>query len=366
MSVLRVALLGCGRIVRHAHLRVLQARSAVRLVAVAEPTAAGQAFAARHAPGCRQFDDFRALLAEPSLELDAVVVALPTLLHREAALAAASRGVHLYLEKPIAASLDDGRAIVEAWRDSPRVAMMGFNCRAHKLYRALKDAVTQGQIGRPLAVRMAWAANWPTEATWRLSPQSGGGGLLELASHQVDLLRYLFDTEITSVMATTWSNRGPDEAAMLHLTLDAGPMAQLFVSYDTAEEDRVEVYGSDGKLMVDRYDSLIVARRSLRASGGLSSAVRRLVAEASGVGYGLEKRRAPGQEPSYATALGAFLEAARDGHRRHPDLFDGYRALEVIDAARRAARDGRRVDVAPWTPGASGRAGPPVAGVATE
>jgi predicted dehydrogenase len=302
------------------------------VTAIADSDAASREYATRQAPEARIFPDVQALL--DGSELDAVVIALPTLWHRQAAVAAFERGLHVYLEKPIAATVADGEAIIAAWRQAGTVGVTGFNLRFNRLYRDMRDAIAAGAIGEPIAARSSFTACWPGEATWRLSPSTGGGALLELASHHVDLCRFLLKSEVAAVDAAIWSNRGLDEAGMLQLRLENGVHVQMQVGYGTVEEDRFEVYGSEGKLVVDRYGSLALERVPLQAAGGLTTAVHRLVREARAIGYGMEKRRAPAQEPSYVASLNAFVDAVHTGRQSQPDLDEGLRALRVIDLVR--------------------------------
>jgi predicted dehydrogenase len=238
LTPLRIGIAGCGRIVRLAHLQSLRANPRADVVAIADPDPTAKAYVADQAPDAKYFASVDTMLG--AAELDAVVIAVPPPAHRAVATTAFARGLHAYVEKPIAASLDDAEAIVAAWRQAGTVAQIGFNCRFNALYRQMKTAIAAGAIGDPIAVRSAWTACWPTQATWRMSPSAGGGALLELASHHVDLLRFLFDTEIRDVVSTTWSNRGDDEAAMLQCTLTNDIHAQMLVCYGTVEEDRFE------------------------------------------------------------------------------------------------------------------------------
>lgn len=335
MTPVRVGIIGCGRITQLAHLRILQDAPQVRVTAIAEPDPATRDLVAGRAPGTRLVPDIGSLLS--GADLDAVVIATPSQQHRAAAVAAFDAGLHVYLEKPIAPTLVEGEAIVAAWRRAGTVGVVGFNLRFNRLYRDLRDSLRSGAIGQPMSARSSFTACWPGEAVWRIDPSRGGGGLLELASHHVDLCRFLLDTEIAAVEAHRWSNRGPDEAAMLHLSLANGMPVQTQVAYGTVEEDRFEVYGSEGKLVVDRYNALALERVPLRAAGGLATAAQRLVREIGAFGYGLEKRRMPAQEPSYTASLHAFLDAVRSGTVSGPDLDDGLQALRVVDAARASA-----------------------------
>lgn len=335
----RLAVLGCGKIATMSHLANLESNPAVELVGIADSRRNALDAGAALAPRARVFTDFHELLRQT--KPDAVVVALPTLLHAEATLASIEAGVHVYLEKPIAASSGEAREIHQAWAATPLVGRIGFNARFNRLYTSLRDRLAGGDVGSPVAVRSTFTAMYPSDDTWRLSPRTGGGALLELASHHIDLLRFIFDTEIRSVTATTWSNRNNDEAAMLQLLLTNGVHAQMLVAYGTVEEDSIEVYGTEGKLRVNRYGSLAVEYLPPAATGGIVSAARRMGAELSAVGYGLEKRRAPGHEPSFTASLNAFVTAVRDQTTAKPDLTDGLRAIEVVDAARCSMAESR-------------------------
>ena len=320
---------------------MLSEHPACELVAIADQDPSARQYAAANAPRSGFFAQTSDLLE--SSKPDAVVIALPTSSHRDAAVAAFRAGASVYLEKPIAATLEDAHAIREAWVASSLIGRIGFNSRFGALYLELKRAIVNGDIGTPIAARSAWTARFPDEATWRISPSTGGGAMLELASHHVDLLRFVFDTEVKSVTAESWSNRGDDQAANISLTLANGLHAQMFVSYGSIEEDRFEVYGTEGKLSINRYDSLILERAGAFARGGLATATKRLAAEVRAIGYGIAKAKAAGQEPSFAASIGAFLEAVRDGTAAKPDIEDGVRALEVIDAARRSDAESKLI-----------------------
>jgi predicted dehydrogenase len=132
---------------------------------------------------------------------------------------------------------------------------------------------------------------------------------------------------------------------MLTLTMGNGVHVQSFVSFGTVEEDRVEIYGTEGKLAINRYDSLIVERTGPHATGGINSAKSRMVGEVMAIRHGLARRRSPGQEPSFSASIGNFIESVKRGVQSAPNLTDGLRALEVVGAAREAAREHTTVKV---------------------
>ncbi|MGI8476947.1 MAG: Gfo/Idh/MocA family protein [Thermomicrobiales bacterium] len=359
---LRVGVIGCGMIAQRVHLPILTGLPDVEVTALAEPDPQRRAEAAALAPTAATYADYSDLLA--AADVDAVVVCLPSALHASAAIAALAAGKHLYLEKPLATDLDEGRGVLEAWRRAGTVGMIGFNYRFNRLYEELRGHVqsagTDG-VGEVVAVRSVFStATSPQD--WRQTRQAGGGALLDLASHHVDLVRFLLDREVHRVFAALQSRRGEGDVAMLELLLDGGAPVQSLFSLSTVEEDRIEIYGRSGKLAVDRYLSPTVQRtgptlrgaRMERLAGGLRS-VRHGA-------YTLERIRAPGNEPSYGTALRRFVVAALADRPDlgTPDLFDGYQSLAVVAAAEEAARTGCTVTLAasdearPSTRGAAG------------
>jgi predicted dehydrogenase len=225
--------------------------------------------------------------------------------------------------------------------------MIGFNYRFNKLYAAARRHVRSGRLGKLVAARTVFSTAGTDAPDWRRARASGGGALLDLGSHHVDLVRFIFDDEVREVFADVWSRRGEDDCAALRLRLDGGLIVQSFFSTGAVEEDRLEIYGDEGKLSLDRYLSPDVRvseptlgsarlKRLGRALGGLRQSP-----------YLLEKLRAPAREPSFTKALCAFVAAALEGDREaKPDIEDGYRSLSVVVAAEESARTRRAVAVA--------------------
>jgi predicted dehydrogenase len=275
--------------------------------------------------------------------VEAVVICLPTALHAATATAAFEAGKHVYLEKPLAASLEDAGRAVAAWQESGRVGMIGFNYRFNPLVQALRRALCAGRIGRPAGAQTVFTSAGGQREGWRGSRSSGGGVLLDLASHHIDLIRYLFEEEIVEVFARLRSAHTEHDGAALELRLRSGVDVQTLAAYSAVEEDSLSIYGPGGKLKVDRYRGLDVeytpayARHTrLRQLGQAFGAAARLP-------YLWQKRRAPGHEPSYGLALARFCEAAGLGQAASPDLLDGYRSLAVAVAAEESAATGRAV-----------------------
>ena len=258
-------------------------------------------------------------------------------------MAALEQGKPVYLEKPLALSLDEGRHVLAAWRRAGVVGMIGFNLRFHPLFQAAKQHLQSGRLGDLVGARSVRSTVVQSLPPWKLSRHSGGGALLDLASHHIDLLHFLFGQTVHEVFAELRSQRSEDDGAMLQLRLAGGLIVQCWFSLTAVEEDRFEVYGQAGKLTVDRYRSLDAEITEVTRKFARFAQVRRklraLVCNPSLLG----KIVAPRREPSYRAALAHFVSAVRAGRPTSPDFWDGYRSLAVIAAAEESARTGHVV-----------------------
>lgn len=334
---LRIGLLGCGRIARMFHLPILRDLPGAHLVAIAERDPDARRMATTAAPMAACVADVEAVLSRA--DVDAVVVALPSPMHGDVATAAFSAGKHVYIEKPLAVTLAEADRIRQAWRTSGRVGHTGFNLRFHPRYREARSAVVGGALGRPsLVVRSVFTSSPRELPGWKRRRVTGGGALLDLASHHVDLLRFLLDDEVVEVGAQLASRRTDEDTATLQLRFETGHLAQLVVTSAAAQSDRVEVLGDLATLRVDRMGrrsvEVVPSRPADGRLQGLRIAARILREGARATFDGLR----PPPEPSFASALGAFVATANGGHA--PDaatIEDGYRCLEILDAADRAA-----------------------------
>lgn len=202
-----------------------------RLVAVADPVAAqAEDFAARHAPE-RVHDDWAALLKDP--EVEAVSVTAPNAFHRDIAVAAAQAGRHLWIEKPVGLTADDARAVADAVRRAGVQATVGFNYRNVPAVARARDLIADGAIGTPTHARVHlltdYAAHPAGALTWRFLQAQGGSGVLgDLASHGVDLVRFLLG-DIERLVA--------DTAVFVPRRPLAAPGGSHYAVVDTAGEE---------------------------------------------------------------------------------------------------------------------------------
>jgi predicted dehydrogenase len=315
---------------------VLKELPEVELFALAESDPVRRKAASKRAPKARAFASYEELLLMPGI--DAVVICLPNNLHAEATLKAMEHGKHVYLEKPLATSLSEAQDVLQAWQGSRLVGMIGFNYRFNSLYQTVKQHCLSGRLGELVCARSVFSTSLRALPNWKNTRQSGGGVLLDLASHHFDLLRYLFEVEVKDVFANVWSHNSEDDSAALQIRLANGLVVQSFFSLSSTEEDRFEIYGQSGKLSVDRYFSFDVEISDSRAKFTRIKWLGRKLQSILRSPYLKEKILAPGIEPSFRTALAHFISGVKKNQPVSPDFWDGYQSLALIEAAEKSAR----------------------------
>jgi predicted dehydrogenase len=175
------------------------------LVAVADDVPGRAADAAARYGFATATEDWRQVAADPRVQ--AVSITAPNFLHREIGVAMARAGKHIWIEKPAGLSAADTRAVGEAVRKAAVHGAVGFNYRNAPAVAAARDLISAGEIGAVThaSFRMLsdYAAHPDGALTWRYERERGGPGVLgDLASHGVDLARYLLG-EIDAVIADT-------------------------------------------------------------------------------------------------------------------------------------------------------------------
>jgi predicted dehydrogenase len=149
--------------------------------------------------------DWRQMLTDPHVQ--AVSVTAPNWLHREIGIAVAEAGKHLWIEKPVGLTADDARAVADAAHAAGVQSTVGFNYRNAPAVERARETVASGGIGRVTHARFHFLSDYAASPdgalTWRYERARGGNGVLgDLASHAVDLVRFLLG-DIAAVVADT-------------------------------------------------------------------------------------------------------------------------------------------------------------------
>ncbi|MGE5724636.1 MAG: Gfo/Idh/MocA family protein [Acidobacteriota bacterium] len=339
MNSVRLGVIGCGKVACRIHLPALRRVRGAKVVAVADPVPARLAEGAQLAGGVAAFADWKELLRQDTV--DAALICTPSALHAECALAALAARKHVYVEKPLASNLSQAESVLRAWEPAGLVGMSGFNYRHHPIYQKMREIVASGTLGQVIAVRSCFtsAGEWIDE--WRKTRSLGGGVLLDLAGHHIDLAQFVLGQRVREVSARVASLRSEQDTAWTHMTLENGVPMQSFFSLRGTDSNRFEIYGESGRATVD----YLAGTLELVSPGRRKLAQR--VTSVLGQGWSRFKHGlAGGRDPSYALAFSTFVNAIADGRQRiAPDLRDGFHVLQVIDAAEQSAATGQKCRV---------------------
>lgn len=228
------------------------------LVGVFDPDPDARAAAAGQ--GARTFSTFEDLLTDRAVE--AVYVATPNHLHRAPVEGAARAGKAVLCEKPMAATLEEAQAMARACRRAGVLYGTAFDQRHHPAHRALREEVRAGRVGAVTAVRIVYACwvgrDWSAcrgQDNWRIDPaKAGGGALMDLAPHGIDLVEFLLGEPILDIAALTQTkvqDYEVDDGALLIGRTAGGVLVQIHVAYNCPERlprRRLEIVGDRGQL----------------------------------------------------------------------------------------------------------------------
>jgi predicted dehydrogenase len=332
---IRFGVIGCGVIAYWTHLRTLKRLNNATLVAAADPDAGARERASRlaHVPVYEHSDK---LLQRD--DIDAIVISAPTHLHADLAVAAAQARKHFYLEKPIASTLQDAHRVIVAARDAGVTAAIGFNRRLHPVCQQARALIEAGTIGRVRAVLSTFCepASPGSMPGWKRQRPTGGGVLLDLASHHVDLARWFLKCEVAELDARVTSAVSDHDTAWLQLAMSDGTGVSSFFSFRTSRADFFELIGELGTLRVDRHRRSLSLRLARRFGYGVRSSM--VFPDCDVFAYQFVRLLRPSYDPSYRRALAAFVELLNGGTPRVATLDDGLRSLETVLAAEESAR----------------------------
>ncbi|HVJ02887.1 MAG TPA: Gfo/Idh/MocA family oxidoreductase [Sphingomonas sp.] len=250
----RIGFLGTGWIGRHRMEAIIET-GAVEAVGIADPSAEMAAEARKLAPEAALAEGIEELL---DLGLDGLVIATPSALHAEQSIAALERRVAVFCQKPLGRTAAEARAVVNAARKADRLLAVDFCYRHQQGTERIAELVRSGALGRVFAADLVFHNAYGPDKPWFYDPVlSGGGCVMDLGVHLVDLALWMFDfPEVTDVQAKLFAGGEPlkgdkvEDYAVAQITLAGGISVRLACSWRLqAGQDAViaaEFYGTGG------------------------------------------------------------------------------------------------------------------------
>ena len=252
-TTIRWGILGCGDVTEVKSGPGFQKAAGSKLVAVMLRNGALAADYARRHGVPRWYDDARKLIADP--EVDAVYIATPPGSHLELARLVAAAGKPCYVEKPMARNTPECDAMIDAFRAAKQKLFAAYYRRAQPRFLGLKQLIDTGALGQvtSIAYRLTMGSPNPdAKGGWRIDATTAGGGLLlDMGSHMLDLLDYFFGplTPIHGDAARLGSSgQVEDVVTMIFRTPTGIPGAAVWNFTSHAREDRLEITGTAGRV----------------------------------------------------------------------------------------------------------------------
>lgn len=249
--------LGCGWVARDYVAPAMAASRNGRVVALCDRSPGELARVGADHPGAARHTNLAAFLATPGL--DAVYVATPNDSHAVLTEAAAAAGKHVFCEKPMALDAAGAGRMVDACRRAGVTYATAFDQRYHPAHRRLAALVRGGELGRIACVRIHYACWMPRDwaaDNWRVDPaRAGGGAMIDLAPHGLDLAQHLIGEPVETVACLTQRrifDYPVDDGAVLIARTAGGALVSHTVAYnrpDVFPRRELEVIGDRGRAL---------------------------------------------------------------------------------------------------------------------
>jgi UDP-N-acetylglucosamine 3-dehydrogenase len=332
--MLKAAVIGVGSMGRH-HARVYREMESVQLVAVVDPNAT-QAAKIAGLYGVPYYLDYHQMIDEQQPDL--VSLAVPTHLHAPIGLELIAKGIHILIEKPIASTVEEAEALLDMAKKQGVVVAVGhierFNPVIHELHRRLNDHM----LGEIYKVHMQRLSPYPTRI-------QDAGVIIDLASHDIDLMRYLIDASIVRIYGETiYTIQADREDAFSGLIrFENGIIGVLDVNWITPRKVRsLTITGARGMFCCDLISQeLYFYENDIPSNEWDTLKILRGVNEGNVLGIRIQR-----YEP-LAGEITDFVEAVQTGRAPTVTAEDG---LETLRLALDFVRSGRENQIVRFTP----------------
>ena len=255
----RFAVVGIGGFARNRALPSIEAvEDATATVLVSSST--GKAADVAEQYGAERVLDYDAFHAGEATDVyDAAYVATPNRFHRDFATSAAEHGKHVLCEKPLAATVEDAEAMVEACDEAGVTLMTAYRLHVEPAARRTREIIREDCIGRPVQIHSNFATKLLDNAGpghWRLDPEiAGGGAMLDIGVYPLNTARFILDEDPTAVQAVTnsWGEAFDrvDEHVAFQLTFPDGVVASCSATFDGQPNSHLKVVGTEGSIAID-------------------------------------------------------------------------------------------------------------------
>lgn len=284
------------------------------------------------------------LLAE---DIDAVYIATPSNVHCEQTLAAAKAGKHVLCEKPLGMTVKEVEKMIKACEKAKVKLGVGLMMRFHAQHQAALKMINEGKLGKLVFGRAQLSCWYPPLNAWRQDPEIGGGGsLIDMGGHCIDLLEMLFGKvkKVSAFINNTIHAYKSEDSALVNLFFENGALGTVdnfFCIPDNSSKNVLEIYGSKGSILA----------KNTVGQGDKGEMVAFL--EASDAGYDANQARAasngqvidPEPKNTYCAEIEDFSQAIIDNRDPKNGPAVGLQSQKVVAACYKSAKTGKIIEV---------------------
>lgn len=270
--MIKTAVIGLGKM-GISHCAILNAHPDVNLVAVCDSSNLMRT-AFKKYTGIATYKDYKKMIGEQTL--DAIVVATPTKLHAGIVNLALDNDIHVFCEKPLCLSTEEGKQIAERAEAKNLVNQVGYHNRFIGSFREAKKLLDQGLIGD--VYHFLGEAYGPVVLrekglTWRSDKKEGGGCLYDYASHVINLIDYMVGTPkgVSGTVIKRIYSKGVDDAVYSTLLYNDNLSGQLSVNWSDESYRKmstsITLLGKDGKIICDALECKVYLKNGISKEG---------------------------------------------------------------------------------------------------
>lgn len=277
-------------------------------------------------------------------DIDAVYIATPVFCHKEQAVAAIRAGKHVLMEKPVGLTVEEAKELRDIAVEEGVKLGVALMMRFHTHHQEVKNLITEGKLGDIVSIRTQFSCWYPEiEGSWRQKKALGGGGaLIDLGVHCIDLLQYITGLKACGVMAlcdTQTFEYEVDDSVSLVMKMDNGAHAYVDANFnipDDAAQSRLEIYGTKGSIIADGtlgQEEVGSTKVSLAEEAGYDAMQNRGKVNS----YFLEE--ASGN--MYTKEIEAFSAAIQENAEPPVNIEAGILVQEIVEAAYKSSETGK-------------------------
>lgn len=328
----QVGIVGCGAIAQLVHIPLLVEKEGVEVAAVCDENLAKAKLVAERFEIASVYHSVDELVQHKGL--DAVLVCTPNHLHAEHADTALRAGTDVLCERPLGISREQVVQTLAVAEKCGRNLMVANNHRFRPDAWALRRFISAGELGEVFHVHSTWQrrrSRRPRVSEWRVSPQLGGGVLMDLGVTNIDACLWLLDYPMPERLTAYLLDRdedGVDDSAVVLMRLEGNVTCGIEVSWDLAAIKDRQALVALGELGMGMLNPFMVQR------------------ETDGKVVDVTPRLAPGTEniftASYRRELDYFFNVVR-GEREEPLPTEQEKLLSIVDACYRSSNEGREI-----------------------